>query len=407
MTSSGDLFLSHLAPRMGYLRPPALRQVHELIARPGVLSFALGMPATSLFPVEEFAAAARQAVEEDPSILQYGIRFAPLRRHVVDLMARAGVEVRAEQIFLTTGAQQGLRLLATLLLDEGAPVILERTVYEGIQNAVLPYRPEVLAVPTDLDQGIDLDAVEDLLRAGKRPAFLYIVTDGHNPLGCSLSLAKRERLVELARQYDVLILEDHVYGLLRFDETEDGEMRVVPPLYAMAPERVIYLSSFSKILAPGLRIGWMAVSDELLPKLSLLKHGVDLDVSNYVQQATARYLDGGGMDAHLKLLRREYRARRDAMLSSMEEHFPDCVAWNRPEAGLYIWCELPGHLDASDLLKRTVDEESVAFCPGFAFDIDRQHTSRNTLRLCFANASLEQIEDGTPRLGRVVRDFCR
>ena len=406
MTSS-DLFLSHLAPRMQALRPPALRQVHELIARPGVLSFALGMPAVSLFPAEEFADAARQALLEDPSILQYGIRFAPLRGHVVDLMARAGVEVRPEQIFLTTGAQQGLRLLATLLLDDGAPVILERTVYEGIQNAVLPYRPEVLAVPTDADEGIDVEAVETLLRSGKRPAFLYIVTDGHNPLGCSLDLAKRERLVELARQYDVLILEDHVYGLLRFDETDDGEMRVVPPLYAMAPERVIYLSSFSKILAPGLRIGWMVVSDELAPKLSLLKHGVDLDVSNFVQQATARYLDGGGMDDHLKLLRREYRARRDAMLSSMEEHFPDSMTWNRPEAGLYIWGELPGHLDAADLLRRAVDEENVAFCPGFAFDIDRQHTSRNTLRLCFANASLEQIEDGTARLGRVARDFCR
>ena len=398
---AGSDLSSHLSVLARELRPPALRRIHQLMARPGILSFALGMPSANLFPAEDFATAAAGVARSDPANMQYGIRFAPLRRHILDLLERRGVRCSQEQVFLTTGAQQALYLLASLLLDDGGEVILEKTVYEGILNAVLPCSPRILPVPTNPRDGIDVEAVEVLLKAGHRPAFLYAIADGHNPLGVSLNAEKRRALVEVARRFELPIIEDDVYGLLYYD----GEP--LAPLRALDEDWVIYVGSLSKLLAPGLRIGWMVVPEALMPKLSMLKHGLDLDVSNFVQLSVAGLLDGGVFPDHLAKLRREYRTRRDLMLAGLEKHFPSTVSWNHPSAGLYIWVDLPEGTDSEELLRRSVEEAGIAFCPGFAFTIERDDTSvNNALRLCFSNSSPEQIEDGIERLGRVVTDFC-
>ncbi|HEX2204734.1 MAG TPA: PLP-dependent aminotransferase family protein, partial [Longimicrobium sp.] len=327
-----------LAGWLRTVRQSALREIHAVIARPGILSFALGMPATDLFPAADYARAQARALE-DPRAMQYGLPHRGLTRHVVELMARRGVTCREEQVFLTNGAQHGMSLMGRLLVDPGATVITEELCYDGIHTALRPQRPRILTVPTGPD-GIDVDAVERRLEAGERPAFVYTITDGHNPLGVSLSPAKRARLVELAQTYRVPILEDDAYGFLSLD----GE--APPPMRALDERWVYYIGSFAKVLAPALRVAWLVVPEPLVPLLSATRQGNDLDVSTLAQHAVSAWLDDGRFPAHLARLRGEYTLRRDAMLRALGEHFPAEARWRRPGAGLFVWVELPREVDA-------------------------------------------------------------
>jgi DNA-binding transcriptional MocR family regulator len=267
------------------MRQSTLREVLGMASRPGVLSFAVGLPGTALFPVEGLARAAAQLLADDRLSLQYGIPYGPLKAQIVELMRMRGVTCRPEQVFLTSGSQQAMDILARLLLVPGGRVMLERTVYDGMQMAIKRLEPEILSVPTDLDTGIDADAVEAHLEAGPAPAFLYLITDGHNPLGVSLPEEKRRRLATLARQHRMPILEDDAYGFLYFGESP------APPLRAFEDEWVFYLGSFSKILAPGLRAGWMVVPEPLVGTVAALKHSADLDTPSFSQRMISTYLD--------------------------------------------------------------------------------------------------------------------
>jgi 2-aminoadipate transaminase len=306
------------------------------------------------------------------------------------------VRCREEQVFLTTGAQQGMSLLARLLLDEGGTVVVEDTVYDGIHSAVRPLRPEIVTVPTDAG-GIDVDALEALLEEGTRPAFVYLIPEGHNPLGVSLAMDRRIRLVELARRFEVPLVEDDAYGFLRYDGAPH------PALRALEAEWVLYVGSFSKIFAPGLRVGWMVVPESLVPMLSILKHGSDLDVTSVAQRSLSAFLEAGGLPAHLATLRAEYRARRDAMLDAMARHFPPGVRWTAPAGGMFVWVTLPPGQDAVALLRRAVAAEQVAFVPGAAFTDGAAGGAAHCMRLCFASMPVEKIEEGVARLGRLLR----
>lgn len=377
--------------------PSALREILPLLARPGLLSFAVGMPAAELLPAEAYIQASRRALAADPLALQYGVPYAPLKRQIVLLMAERGVRCREEQVFLTTGAQQGMSLLARLLLDEGGQVAMETTVYDGIHGAVKPFRPHVTTVPTDAG-GLDVDALEALLEGGVRPAFVYVIPDGHNPLGVSLGLDRRLRLVEIARRFRVPLVEDDAYGFLRYDGAPP------PPLRALDADWVLYVGSFSKILAPGLRVGWMIVPEALVPTLSILKHGSDLDVTTLSQRCLSAFLDDGALPAHLATLRAEYRTRRDAMLDALERHFPREVRWTRPAGGMFVWVALPAGWDTVDLLRRAIASEQVAFVPGAAFCARDSRQAAHCLRLCFASMPAEMIEEGISRLARLLGD---
>src|SRR5438876_2694463 len=234
-----------------------IQQLLAVATQPGILSFALGLPAAELFPSAAYGRAAAHVLATQPHALQYGMPCEPLKHTIVQLMARRGVVCRPEQIFLTNGAQQGMSLLSRLLLDSHALVLVEETVYSGILQAIEPLQPKLLTVPVDPETGMDLDAVEAYVGSKHRPAFIYAISDGHNPLGVSLSLEKRRRLVELARRYGVPILEDDAYGFLCYD----GES--LPPLRALESDWVFYIGSFSKILAPALRTGWLIVPESL------------------------------------------------------------------------------------------------------------------------------------------------
>ncbi|MBK7919489.1 MAG: PLP-dependent aminotransferase family protein [Chloroflexi bacterium] len=372
-----------------------LRQMIAITARPGILSFAGGLPDPALFPTADYAQALQTVLAADPKALQYGPPLEALKVHIVGLMAERGVQVTPEQVFLTTGAQQGLDILTRLFLNPGGEVLLEEIVYPGIQQTVAPYRPHILPVPTDLETGIDVDTIEQYLADGARPAFLYIIPDAHNPLGVSISPEKRQRLVELARAYGLPIIEDDPYGFLNYDAHSER------PLRALDDNWVFYLGSFSKILAPALRLGWMIAPEPLIPKLTVIKEANDLESSALTQRAVAAYLDAGLLPAHLERLRDEYGRRRDTMLQALYHHFPTEARWTVPSGGMFVWVELAAGVDTKMVLETAVTEAQVAFIPGAAFTIPG-HSAPNCLRLNFSNCTPDRIEEGIARLAEVI-----
>lgn len=372
-----------------------LRQMLAVVSRPGILSFAGGLPAPDLFPTADYSAALTRVLATDRGALQYGPPFAPLKRHIVDLMAQRGVQCTEEQIFLTTGAQQALDVLTRLLLDIGGQVMMEEIVYTGIRQVVAPRQAEILTVGTDLETGIELNDVVEYLESGARPAYLYVIPDAHNPLGVSLSEAKRYRLAEIAAEYNLPVIEDDPYGFLSYDG------RCLPPLRAANDSHVFYVGSFSKIMAPALRLGWLIAPEVLTPKLTVIKEAADLESSALTQRAVSAYLDAGHLPAHLEKLQAEYRTRRDTMLAAMARHFPPGVTWTNPRAGMFIWVTLPEYLDTAALLTTAVEKEQVAFIPGHAF-AHPGIAAHHHLRLNFSNCCLSDIEEGIARLGRIL-----
>ncbi|MCA1566082.1 MAG: PLP-dependent aminotransferase family protein [Acidobacteria bacterium] len=375
----------------------ALQDLLAEATPPAILSLALGLPAAELFPAAAFAQAAQRLLSTDERALQYGPPSAALKRQIVSLMKRRGVACREAQVFLTTGAQQGLSLLTRLLLDPVGQVLTEELVYPGFQQALQPFRAVCLTVPTDLRTGMDVDAVESLLRTGQHPSLIYVVADGHNPLGVSMSRDSRLRLTELARRYGVPIIEDDPYGFLSYD----GEP--APPLRAFDERWVFYVGSFSKIFAPALRVGWLVVPEELTPNLAILKESSDIDTATFTQRALAVYLETGALDAHLSMLRDAYRARRDAMICALEQHLPPAARWHVPAAGVFVWVELPGPVDTGELFKVAIRQEGVAFVPGCAFRVGESSCADASLRLNFSNSSPALIEDGVARIARALK----
>ncbi len=386
-----------LARSMSKMNQSGLREVMALAVRPGVLSLAVGLPAPDLFPMAELAQATTRLLTTDPGSLQYGVPHQPLKAQIVELMAMRGVHCKAEQVFLTSGSQQAMDLLCRMLLDPGGQVLTEETVYDGIQMAIKRQEPEILTVSTDPHTGINVDEVESLLVRGARPCFIYVITDGHNPLGVSMSAEKRRRMVDLARAFGVPILEDDAYGFLYYDR------RPAEPLRALDEKWVFYLGSFSKILAPALRAGWTVVPEELAPRLSMLKHAADLDTPSFSHRTISSYLESGYLPDHVERIRNEYRSRRDAMLKAMDENFPKEVKWNRPSSGMFVWVELPKEMDATVLLRASVETENVAFTPGAAFACNNSKHANHCLRLSFGNNPPARLEEGIRRLARVIK----
>jgi 2-aminoadipate transaminase len=375
----------------------ALQTMLSVGTRPGTISFALGLPAPELFPQAEYSRASSAVLDEDPRALQYSPPCAPLQAHIARLMAQRGVQCSPDEVFLTAGAQQGISLLARLLLEHGGELIADTLCYTGFQQAVEPFAPRMLTVPTDMDTGMDVDAVEALLAGGARPAFIYTVADGHNPLAVSMSQEKRLRLVEIARRYAVPIVEDDPYGFLAYDGPP------AHPLRALDREWVFYAGSFSKVLAPALRLGWLIVPRELVPLLAIAKEASDINTATLSQRAAARYLDGGHLPAHLSAVRGEYRLRRDTMLAALAKHFPAGTRWRTPSAGVFIWVELPEGIDAGEVLRVAIEQEGVVFVPGHAFAADGSRTASHCMRLNFSHSTPETIEEGIARLGRALR----
>jgi len=392
--NAGDFLLANWAQA---IRKSALQQMLTEASRPDIISFALGLPDIKLFPTAAYSDAVTQVLATDPLAMQYGPPFGPLKLHIVSLMKARGVDCKPEQIFLTTGAQQGLNLLARLLLDPGGQVIMEEMSYTGFQQVIEPFQPEILTVQTDLETGMSVDEVELLLRRGARPAFIYTVTDGHNPMAVCMSQEKRLRLVELARQYGVPIIEDDAYGFLYYNETP------LPPMRALDDRIVLYVGTVSKILGPGLRVGWLVVPEFLIPSLSVVKEASDIDTSTFVQRTVSAYADQGGLLDHIAVLRTEYKLRRDTMINALSQHLPTQARWQIPTSGVFVWVELPDHLNGGDLLKISMSREQVAFVPGAAFCSRQNNHGANCIRLNFSHSAPKLIDEGVRRLARALK----
>lgn len=362
--------------------------------RPDVLSFALGLPAAEFFPSAILGELARDLMADDPAVLQYGVPEQLLKAQIVEIMRRRDVECSAEEVFLTSGAQQGISLLLQLLLEPGAAALCEEHTYFGFLQAARPLQCRMVTVPSD-DCGMDLEAAERALR-NEDVRLIYVIPDGNNPLGTSLSLERRLLLARMAEEYSVPIVEDDPYGLLQYDA------RPNPPVRAYSKNWVCHIGSFSKVIAPGLRLGWVVAPPEITRMLGSLKAGADVDTGNFGQRLAAAFLASVDFEARVEGLRARYRERRDAMERALEESLPH-ARWTRTSAGFFIWVELLGSIDTRHLLRSALSVEGVAFVPGSEFRANpvRDEICR-TLRLSFSSRRPGEIREGIARLGAAV-----
>lgn len=393
-----DRWEGRYAQRLGSVRSSAVRDLFAAASRSDMISFAGGMPAVDGVPAKEVAQAAYDAVmHEGASALQYGSSEGrpELRAIIVELMAETGVRLAADDLVVTAGAQQALDLLAKAFIDPGDVIITEGPTYVGALQAFSAYEPDIRCISMD-DEGMRMDLLEETLReVGPRGAkFIYTIPNFQNPGGVTLTAQRRRRLLELAREYDIPVVEDDPYGRLRF---EGGHLK---PLKALDDE-VIYLGTFSKIFAPGLRLGWMAAPAPIRAKVLLVKQGADLCGSAFAQVTAERYFLGTRWRRVLQGLTRTYAERRAAMLEALEEFFPAEARWTNPEGGFFVWVELPAFLDTKAMLAEAV-ERGVTYVPGDGFYPDGR--GRNCMRLAFCYAEPDAIRVGIERLAEVLED---
>ncbi|HSJ54388.1 MAG TPA: PLP-dependent aminotransferase family protein [Anaerolineae bacterium] len=385
-----------LARRTERMTSSIIRELLKYTMQPDIISFAGGMPAPELFPVRDFQEACRWVLEHDAErALQYGPTegYAPLKDYLIETMARYELPAKRENILFTNGSQQALDLLGRILIDDGDRIVTGRPTYLGAIQAWNVYSPRYVTVPLD-DDGMRMDELEKALASNPGVKFIYVLPNFHNPAGTTIPLERRYKLVELAARHGCLIIEDDPYGQLRF-EGED-----ICPIFAMHKENTIYLSTFSKTLSPGLRLGWIVGPEKLIARLVQAKQGCDLHSSSLIQYLAYDICSRGLVRAHVRRIREVYRERRDTMLRCMEAYFPPGVTWTRPQGGLFLWVRMPEGMDAEELLKVAL-EEKVAFVPGRAF-YPGGDDGRCCMRLNFSYASPDVVEEGIRRLGRAM-----
>ena len=397
-----ERYAALFAQRTQSMKSSAMRDLMAVTAQPEIISLAGGLPDTSTFPAEDFAALmARVAVDASARALQYGPTegLDEVKECIVQVMSAEGMEVEADDVLITTGGQQVIDLVCKTLLDPGDVVVAEAPTYPGAVPVFVSYQADVVQIEMD-DHGMRIDVLREELerldREGRVPKFIYTVPSFQNPAGVTLSLERRRELVRLARERELLVLEDNPYGLLRYEGTP------LPTLYSLdRGEYVIYLGTFSKILSPGLRLGWTTAPRPVLEKLNLGKGGVDLCSATLSQQFVATYFAERDWRAYLGTLVDLYRRRRDVMLEALAQHLPPEATWTEPNGGLFIWARLPDYIDTTDLLARAL-RENVAFVPGRAAYLDGRGGSE--MRLNFSGVSDDDIREGVRRIGKVVRE---
>lgn len=393
------------AQRMQRMKASAIRELLKLTEDPEVISFAGGLPAPEVFPIKEFQEACNKVLQEKgPMALQYGATegYTPLREMIARHASRIGIQVTAENVLITSGSQQALDLIGKVFINHGDRLLVESPTYLGALQAWSPYGAEYVTVRTD-DDGMVPEDIEQALRTG--PKFIYVLPNFQNPMGVSLSLERREYLVDMADRYGVPIVEDDPYGQLRFEgehlpavEVIDARRRVQNGSYT---GNVIYLSTFSKILAPGLRLAWVIAPPEVIRKLTIVKQGADLHTATFNQLVAYEVGRGGFLDQHVKIIRAVYRERRDAMLESLEENMPEGVTWTRPQGGLFLWVKLPEECNTTELFPAAV-KNKVAYVPGESFFPNGG--GYNTMRLNFSYCNPDKINEGIARLGLMLKE---
>jgi len=397
---------AHRTQKMG---SSVIRELLKFTEQPDIISFAGGLPAPEVFPVKEFQAACNQVLtDHGAQALQYSTTegYLPLREMIARHNARFSVQVTAENIMITSGSQQALDFIGRLFINRGDYVVVESPTYLGALQAWNAYGAQYISVPSD-ENGMIMDKLEEALRIG--PKFIYILPNFQNPSGSTLSLERRKRLIILADQYGVPIVEDDPYGQLRYDGDHIPSVATLDSRYRNDNDgeytgSVIYLSTFSKVLAPGLRLAWVIAPPQVIRKLVMAKQAADLHTSSFNQHVAYEVAKGGFLDEHVKVIRATYKERRDVMIEMMEEMFPPEVSWTKPLGGMFLWGKLPENVDAAEVLKVAI-ERKVAFVPGAAFHPNGG--GANTMRINFSFSNPDNIREGITRLGVTLKEALK
>ena len=387
------------AERMGKVEGSAIRELLKLTARPEVISFAGGMPAPELFPVEEMKKVSVAVLEEQGKVaLQYTTTegYLPLREKIAERMNKTlKTNVGPDDILITSGSQQGLDFSGKTFIDKGDVVLCESPSYMGALNAMKAYEPEFIEIDTDND-GMIMEDLERVLASNDKVKLIYVIPDFQNPSGRTWPLERRLKFIEIINKYEIPVVEDNPYGELRFD----GE--TLPSLKSLDTKGlVIYLGTFSKIFCPGYRLGWTCAAPKILEKFNICKQGADLQASTIGQMEVNKFMDMYDLDEHVNKIKACYVKRRDVMLKAMEEEFPEGVEFTRPQGGLFTWVTLPENIDAGEMAKKCL-QKNVAYVPGASFYPNGG--VYNTCRLNYSNMPEDKIIEGIRRMGEVLRE---
>ena len=401
-----DRFDFLYADRVKGMKSAATRDLMATLSRPGIISLAGGFPDTRAFGEEAFREISHQVAADSAQALQYGPTggLEGIKDIIVDVMEGEGTRARQEDIFITTGAQQGLDLVGKVFLDEGDAVLCEGPTYAGALNAFAAYRPRIVHVPMDRSGMIPVAAREALKKARKQGIhvkFIYTVPNFQNPTGVTLAAGRRRELLEIAREFDLVILEDNPYGMLRFEGEALPTIASLEQESGAEADRVVYLGTFSKIFAPGVRLGWVHAQPGILHKINIGKQGADLCSSNISQMLIYSYFRHAEWRSYVKRLTTLYKERRDAMLAALAEFMPTEVHWTHPEGGLFVWATLPSYLDTTAMLPRAISK-NVAYVPGEGFFANG--SGKNHMRLNFSFVEPEKIRRGIELLSEVIRE---
>ena len=384
-----------LAQRAHKMNPSVIREILKVTERPGIISFAGGLPSPNTFPIEAMRKASERVLSLDGrAALQYAASegLPQLREWVAQDLKKQGMQVSPDQVLITTGSQQGLDLVAKVLIDAGSKILVETPTYLGALQAFMPMEPGVVSVDSD-DEGVD---AHDLRAKALDARFIYLLPNFQNPTGRTMSEARRAAVAHVAQDTGLPVVEDNPYGDLWFDAAPAAS------LSSRLPEQSLYLGSFSKILAPGLRLGYVVAPKALYPKLLQAKQAADLHTPSFNQRVVAEVLKDGFIDRHVPTIRALYKRQCEAMLAALDREMAGLgVTWNRPAGGMFLWAQLPKGMDAVQLLPHAVDK-NVAFVPGAAFYA--ANPVQETLRLSFVTSTVEQIQTGVAALAQTIRE---
>ena len=389
------------ANRMEKIKASEIRELLKLTENKEIISFAGGLPAPELFPVEQMKKISMKVLDTmGMAAMQYSPTegYTPLREKIASRMKVFGIETKADDILITNGSQQGLDFSGKIFVNPGDVVIVESPSYLGAINAFKAYECTFIEAKTD-SEGMVIEDLERIMAENDTVKMIYVIPDFQNPSGRSWSLERRKQFMQVIEKHDIPVIEDNPYGELRFE----GEM--LPSLKSMDNQgKVVFLGTFSKTFAPGLRIGWVNADSEILSKYILVKQGADLQSNSMSQRELDEYLNEYDLNEHIEKIKKVYKVRRDLMLDTMKEHFPEGLEYTHPQGGLFTWVVLPEYMNARELMTKAV-ERNVAFVPGGSFFPNGGR--ENTMRLNSSNMSDEKIVEGIKRLGQVIKENMR
>lgn len=371
-----------------------LQKALETTSNPDIISFSLGRPDNNLLTIpntknyEDFLTSKN---------LQYSLPSSELKVHIAKLMKERNISCTPNQIFLTTGAQQAMTLLTRLLATADDNILVDQVAYPGYIQIAQAIHANLISIPVCFQNGMIIEELKRAIEENKKPSLIYTMSEGHNPLGLSLSKERRIELTKLAEQYRVPIIEDDAYGFLNYETVE-------PPLKSYWNEGVFYIGSFSKIIAPSLRVGWIIAPESIMEKLEILKEGLDINTSTLSQKFISHFFENGDLKEHILKLRKEYKDKRDIMIKSLKKYIPE-MEFSSPKSGFFVWGKLPSSINTDRLFKLALEEENVSFLPGSAFLIGKREEILNCLRLSFAFCPKEHIETGIRRLAKAIKKY--